>query len=98
MPNDNQELSRMYVYLTRRVAMYIINTLVQVERDAWSEDETGMLDRMNPELEETHWMSAVIRVLGWVRHILQYNMDNPIHRLIIAGALIEDEENDTEND
>lgn len=92
MVDGNPDLNRRYVYITRRVAEYIISQLVAVERDASNDDETGYLDRMNPELGETHWMFWVVRLLSNIRHILEYNSENPIHRLIIAGALIEEED------
>lgn len=94
---NNNDINRAYVFLTRRIAIYIIEQLRLIEGDAWNEDETGVLDRMHPELESTHWMSAVIRVLSTIRGILEYNRDNPIHRLLIASFLIENDEND-END
>lgn len=91
MVNDRQDLTRAYVVITRHVVDYIVRQLNVIVTDAWDvDDETGVLDRMNPELEEFEWMNAVIRFVSTVRNILQQNLDNPISGLIVAASLLED--------
>jgi len=94
MPNNQDEG---YVGFSRPVVRWMLTNIRRIILDAWNPDETGYLDRMNPELEEFNWMGAVIRFLNTAAEILQYNLNDPVHRLLFASLLIEDDEQDNFN-
>lgn len=79
-----------FTYLTRTAARWISQRLALIVSEAITEDETGYLDRMNPELPESRWMLAVIRFLQGLNGIIAHNLSSGLPRDMI-DMILEDE-------
>lgn len=93
MVRDGNHRLQDYVWITRHVAVYIIQNLRQIIGDANNEDETGFIDQMNPELPQYMWMQAVIRYISTLAAILEHNSEQGVANLL-ANVIEENEQED----